>query len=62
MKRKTIYQGLYSLLLSCEVQGKAIFFYQMCAGENYQLSMNCNWRKKDELNGRQHHLNNELGA
>lgn len=26
MKRKTFYQGLYSLLSSCEVQGKAIFF------------------------------------
>ena len=51
MKRKTFYQGLYSLLSSCEVQGKAIFFYQMCVGENCQLSMNCNWRKKDELNG-----------
>ena len=34
----------------------------MCAGENCQLSMNCNWRKNDELNGWQHHLNNELGA
>lgn len=26
MKRKTFYQGLYNLLSSCEVQGKAIFF------------------------------------
>lgn len=50
MKRKTIYQGLYSLLSSCEVQGKAIFFLSNVCWRKlsikYELQLEKKWWTK----------------
>ncbi|CAH3121660.1 unnamed protein product [Pocillopora meandrina] len=46
--RKTFYQGLYSLLSSCEVQGKAIFFYQMFANWGLPLAAMSDMKRDPE--------------
>lgn len=46
MKRKTFYQGLYSLLSSCEVQGKAIFFLSNVCGRKLSIKYELQVEKK----------------